>query len=89
MPSYDFRCDRCGTFEEIRPLAEVGTPASCPSCALPARRIYAAPGFSVRGGTVRDATLATRRVVDRARSGEPVITGPPTGRRLPARPHAH
>lgn len=89
MPSYEFRCGRCGPFEETRCLADAGAPAACPDCASPARRVYTAPGFSVRGGGLRDASAATRRVVDRARSGEPVVTGQPSGRRLPARPHAH
>jgi putative FmdB family regulatory protein len=89
MPAYDFRCRACGPFEEVRPLAEASTPARCPGCASPARRVYTAPGFSVRGGALRDASTAMRQVMDRASSGEPVITGPPVGRRLPAGPHVH
>lgn len=89
MPSYEFRCVTCGPFEETRHLAQAGTPATCPGCASPARRIYTVPGFSVRRGALRDGGAATRRVADRASSGEPTITGPPSGRRLPAGRHVH
>ena len=31
MPRYDFRCRTCGTtFEESRPMAASGDPATCP-----------------------------------------------------------
>lgn len=89
MPTYEFRCDRCGPFGETRRLADVGLPAACPACASPAKRVYTAPGIPASRGALRDASAATRRVVDRARSGEPVVTGQPSGRRLPARPHTH
>lgn len=88
MPSYEFRCVGCGSFEESRSLAEAGSPASCPACASPARRVYTAPVFSVRGA-LRDAGAATRRLADRAASGEPTITASPSGRRLPPGRHVH
>ena len=89
MPTYEFRCAPCGSFRERRSLDNVSQPAVCPACDSPARRVYTAPGFSVRGGALRDAGVATQRVADRALSGEPVVTGPPSGRRLPAGRHAH
>lgn len=89
MPSYEFRCANCGPFEEFRSLAETVTPARCPACASLARRVYTAPGFSVRGGALRDAGATTRRFADRAASGEPTMTGPPSGRRFPASRHVH
>ena len=89
MPTYEFRCAPCGPFRERRSLADASESAVCPACHAPARRVYTAPGFSVRGGALRDAGAATRRVADRAFSGEPVVTGPPKGRRLPAGRHAH
>lgn len=89
MPTYEFRCGDCGCFEETRRLSEAGTSARCPGCAAPSRRVYTAPGFSVRSGALRDASTGTRRVMDRAQSGEPVVTGGLSGRRLPTGGHAH
>ena len=34
MPMYEFECRKCETvFEEKRPFAEAGRPATCPVCA--------------------------------------------------------
>ena len=89
MPLYEFRCPHCGPFDLRRDMRDAGSAADCPACAGPAQRSYAvAAGGPVRG-PLRDAGRADRARMDRAISGEPVITGPPSGRR-PRRPaHRH
>jgi putative FmdB family regulatory protein len=88
VPLYEFRCDRCGPFELRRDMQDAADAASCPSCARPAQRRYTVSGGGPTIGPLRDAGQVDRARMDRARSGEPVITGPPSGRRLP-RPRGH
>ena len=90
MPLYEFRCRSCGPFDLRRDMRDVADAAVCPGCERPARRVYAVSGYGLATGPLRDATRADRARVDRARSGEPAITGPPSGRRFPAsRGHHH
>ncbi|WP_404788826.1 FmdB family zinc ribbon protein [Altericista sp. CCNU0014] len=49
MPLYEFRCDDCGVFDAWRAIAERSTPASCPSCEEPSRRIFSAPALQLSG----------------------------------------
>lgn len=88
MPLYEFRCDRCGPFELRRDMQDAADAASCPSCARPAQRRYTVSGGRPSTGALLGADKRDRARVDRARSGEPVITGLPSGRRLP-RPRGH
>lgn len=83
MPLYEFRCARCGPFDLHRTMREAPAAAPCPTCDLPATRWYGVGFGRPATGVLRDAGRADRARVDRARSGEPVVTGPPTGRRLP------
>lgn len=57
MPTYEFRCTTCDTvFEERRPMANSGDPATCPSGHPGARRllsVFAATSGS--GDTLRAA----------------------------------
>jgi putative FmdB family regulatory protein len=82
VPLYEFRCQSCGPFDLRRNMQNASDVATCPSCARTARRVYSVPAFRLENRPLRDATTADRRRLDRARSGEPLITGPPTGRRL-------
>ena len=82
MPLYEFRCPQCGPFDVRRDMQDAADAALCPICDQPARRVYSVSGFRSWNGPLRDATKVDRARVDRARSGEPVITGPPSGRRL-------
>ena len=83
MPLYEFRCPRCGPFDVRCDMRDAAATAPCPSCEGPGERRYGL-GVSRRpGGVLRDAGRADRARVDRALSGEPVVTGPPSGRRFP------
>jgi putative FmdB family regulatory protein len=33
MPVYEYLCDDCGPFTDVRPMAECDTPQDCPQCA--------------------------------------------------------
>lgn len=88
MPLYEFRCADCGPFDLRRDMADAAATAPCPSCARPAPRRYGVGVGPAPGGGLRGAGRADRARVDRARTGEPAVTGPPSGRRLP-RPGGH
>ncbi|WP_250124613.1 zinc ribbon domain-containing protein [Chroococcidiopsis sp. CCMEE 29] len=51
MPLYEFRCDRCGVFEQWRTMADSSNPAACPSCQATAKRIFSPP--AVLSGSLR------------------------------------
>lgn len=46
MPTYDYRCNQCGDFSQLRPMASRDEPAVCPGCgnASP-RALVAAPAL--------------------------------------------
>ncbi|MEN7530396.1 MULTISPECIES: zinc ribbon domain-containing protein [unclassified Cupriavidus] len=47
MPTYDYRCDKCGDFSQLRPIASRDVPAVCPGCGEVApRALVAAPSLS-------------------------------------------
>ena len=90
MPLYEFRCPDCGPFDLRCTMHDAAATAPCPSCDRPAGRRYSVGVGRSQDGALRDAGRADRARVDRARSGEPMVTGPPSGRRLSrARSHRH
>ncbi|GAA4729093.1 hypothetical protein GCM10023328_04510 [Modestobacter marinus] len=90
MPLYEFHCPGCGPFDLHRQMRDAAAVAPCPACDRPAQRRYRVGVGGLDTGPLRDAGRADRARVDRARSGEPAVTGPPAGRRLPGRgPHRH
>ena len=40
MPVYDYLCEDCGPFTELRPMAECDAPIGCPTCGFAAPRAY-------------------------------------------------
>jgi putative FmdB family regulatory protein len=46
MPFYAYECDRCGPFEEFRPMAYFAEPCDCPECGHPAPRQLAAASLA-------------------------------------------
>ena len=46
MPVYDYLCNECGPFTDMRPMAECDLPLACPQCeATSPRAILTAPNF--------------------------------------------
>jgi putative FmdB family regulatory protein len=46
MPVYEYLCDDCGPFTDMRPMAECAAPQDCPQCEISAPRvILTAPNF--------------------------------------------
>jgi putative FmdB family regulatory protein len=40
MPVYDYLCVRCGSFTDLRPMAESDLPHKCPACGRDAPRAF-------------------------------------------------
>lgn len=38
MPTYDYKCERCGTFEYVQPIT-ADPLVACPTCGGPVRRL--------------------------------------------------
>jgi putative FmdB family regulatory protein len=45
MPLYEFRCHDCGVFDIWRSIIEATSPAACPDCDKPGKRIFSAPAL--------------------------------------------
>lgn len=52
MPIYEFRCNDCGEFEELRSLAASSAPANCPQCGEVAPKIFSAPNINLNSGSL-------------------------------------
>lgn len=62
MPVYEYLCNDCGPFTEIRPMSEFELPCECPSCAAAAPRvILTAPHFACMPATTRKAHDVNQR----------------------------
>lgn len=53
MPIYQFQCESCGPFEQRRSFQDAGEPLDCPSCSIPATRVFTPP-------TLYKTSVATR-----------------------------
>jgi putative FmdB family regulatory protein len=82
VPLYAFCCPECGPFDVHRSMSDAVDAAACPACSRLASRVYTT-GAGHSGGPVPGAGRADRARWDRARSGEPVVTGAPSGRPWP------
>jgi putative FmdB family regulatory protein len=86
MPTYRYRCDPCGRFDLVRPMAEVEPSATCPDCGNAARRVFGLPGVAFVEPGVRNALEASARSADspqvvtgvpgRSRRATPITTDP-------------
>ena len=81
MPFYAYDCPGCGEFEELRPVAEAASPASCPGCGARGRRVFSPPGLALLARPLR-------RALDReeASAHEPAVV---TQKRGAPMPHLH
>jgi putative FmdB family regulatory protein len=80
MPIYEFECTEHGTFELMRPMAQVREPALCPDCSGLGKRLLSAPNFATgsalgrRAAAINERSQHEPRIVKRETatpSGEP------------------
>ncbi|PCJ31154.1 MAG: hypothetical protein COA90_06995 [Gammaproteobacteria bacterium] len=53
MPLYDYRCDSCGTFTELKKMSESAKPAHCDVCGELSQRIMSAPKLALLSSSTR------------------------------------
>ena len=62
MPTYEYLCDDCGTFEAIRPMSRSSESVDCPACGAPAPRcIASAPACPSLSPELRTAHATNER----------------------------
>ena len=62
MPTYDYRCDDCGDFAVMRPMARRDEAARCPGCGASAPRAWvAAPALASMNAATRQAHALNER----------------------------
>ncbi len=49
MPTYEYRCAKCGDFDFVQKISDEAL-KSCPSCGQPVHRILSAIPFHLKGG---------------------------------------
>ena len=81
MPIYAFRCEDCGDFEVVRPVAAAADPAPCPSCSDEARRVFTPPGLQLLAQPMRRALDTEEKSAH-----EPDVVTQKRGRHMP---HVH
>ena len=84
MPTYDFVCEGCGSFERKLSFAEAGGPAACPSCGEEAKRVYSMPN-------TRRMSVGLSKAMDRAEGSahEPEVVQRPVGGTTSGKKHQH
>lgn len=77
MPIYDYRCEVCGLFTAMRPMAEYREPCACPACGIRASRtLLGAPAIAGMDPSRRSALASNER---NASSESPPKTAHPAG----------
>ena len=62
MPVYEYLCNDCGPFTDMRPMAECDLPQDCPRCEIEAPRvILTAPAFFCMSSDKRKAHATNER----------------------------
>jgi putative FmdB family regulatory protein len=62
MPVYEYLCERCGPFTDMRPMAECDAPQDCPRCEVESPRvILTAPNFFCMPSDKRKAHATNER----------------------------
>ena len=64
VPTYGFQCPACGRFDVIRPMADAGAPAACPTCGQDGHRTFGAPALRALDPDLRRALDAGARSAD-------------------------
>ncbi len=61
MPNYEYECLTCGTFTELRSVADRDLPTPCILCDLPATRVISSPNLALMNPVGRMAAMRNER----------------------------
>src|SRR4051812_29078464 len=64
MPTYRYRCESCGPFDLVRPMATVVASEPCPACGEGGRRVFGLPGVTSVDPGIRAALDASAGSAD-------------------------
>jgi len=78
VPTYSYRCGRCGGFDLMRLMAEAAAATTCPQCGEPVRRVFGAPALRGLPPELRRALDSGARSAD---APQVVTSVPAAGRR--------
>ncbi|MGH2343013.1 FmdB family zinc ribbon protein [Segnochrobactraceae bacterium EtOH-i3] len=78
MPIYDYECDRCGPFSEMRPMAQSAEPCACPECGTASARAF----FTMPALATMDAGRRTAHATNERASHEPISSKSERAQRL-------
>ncbi len=82
MPTYEYMCDECGPFTQLRPMAECELPSVCPECGANAPRVLlTAPGCLSMSAEGRQAGAKYERITDGLHDPPPYLRDPAAGRK--------
>ncbi|HSV52104.1 MAG TPA: zinc ribbon domain-containing protein [Burkholderiaceae bacterium] len=69
MPTYDYDCPHCGSFEALRRIALRDEACACPACGMAAARVFVhAPRLELLTGDTRHALQLNERAAHQPRS---------------------
>ena len=90
MPLYDYNCEECGPFTELRSMSRSSDPMSCPTCGKAAERTLTAPFIADMDPKNRIAHQRNEKSAHEPRvvSGKPAGHGHGGGRHHARRPWA-
>jgi len=55
VPIYDYNCEQCGSFTELKKMSESDMAVDCPSCGNASDRVITAPQLAILGKAQRNA----------------------------------
>jgi putative FmdB family regulatory protein len=80
MAIYEYRCERDGAFDVMRPIGTAPASAACPRCGGEAARVFSNPMVSF---TPRELVAALDHEVKTRYEPDVVSSLPPSGKRAP------
>lgn len=71
MPTYDYHCNACGSFDAFRTVAARNEPAACPDCGTACPRVFvSAPRLACMDSSTRSAIGINERAAHAPRSSK-------------------
>jgi len=81
MATYEYSCNRCGSFDVKLPIGTAPAEQVCPQCSDTARRVYSSPATAFTSAAV----VGLREQEEKSREDPAVVTRVPP-RQAPPRP---
>jgi putative FmdB family regulatory protein len=83
MATYEYSCNRCGSFDVKLPIGTAPTEQVCPQCSDTARRVYSSPATAFTSSAV----ASLREQEEKSREAPAVVTRVPPEQAAPRPAH--